>query len=439
MMKGKRILCLLMGLILVFSVFLSGCGGEKSRQGTDTEENNTEAFNQKKDTTPIEITFWNLFGGGEGDFVDQIVNGFNESQKEVVVKALRLESNEYYAKFGTALTSGKGPDIAVCHIDRLSPFVKAKQLAELDTPGSKVGFDYSKEITDSNTEAVEFDGKHYAVPLDTHFHMFYYNKDILKKAGLLDDKEMPVIEEMTPEGFKKFLNQIKEKVPGVVPFGVNVPYFHEPFLNLYYEAGGDLLNSDMTKAAVNNEKALAVLKFYLDLFDEKLSYVNDKTPWQTFHDGKSATWFGGVWEAGWHLGEENLNIGIATLPPIFGSETHWGSSHVLVVPAYVDTAKQEAAMKFAKYFVVTGGQIWGQAGHVPAGKGVASSEQYLNLPYRKFFIEGQKTVKFAPKTDKYNAIMTAVSETLQTIVFKKVTPEEGLRNMERAINEILAN
>jgi len=424
---------------LAATLILAGCSGNgnKSENANKPAETNGGAGGNAA-SQPVEITFWNLFGGGEGDFVDQIVNGFNESQKEVAVKTLRLESNEYYAKFGTALASGKGPDVAVAHADRLAPFVKAGQLSALDELAAKADFNFN-EITDSNVESVSFDGKPYAVPLDTHFHMFYYNKDLLSQAGLLNEDGTPKFGEISPEGFKTFLTEVKNKVPGVTPFGVNTPYFHEPFYNLYYQAGGNILTEDLSKADLNNEKAKSVLNFYLDLYDQGLSDINDKTPWDTFHSGKSATWFGGVWEAGWHLGEAGLNVGITSIPPFFGSESHWSGSHTLVIPNYVSEEKKVAAMKFMKYFTMEGGKIWGQAGHVPAGKAVAASDEYLKLPYRAEFIESQKTVKYAPKTDQYNAIDTVVKEMLQGIIFKTVTVDEGLNGMEKEINEIVQN
>ncbi|MFC5446991.1 ABC transporter substrate-binding protein [Paenibacillus aestuarii] len=393
---------------------------------------------EAKAASPVEITFWNMFGGGEGDFVDQIIKGFNDSQKEVTVKQLRLESNEYYAKLSTALSSSKGPDVAVAHVDRISPFVKAKQIVPIDQLASKVGFDLT-HVSESNIKSVTYNGKPYAVPLDTHFHMFYYNKDLLKKADLLNDDGTPKLGDMTPAGFEKTLAQIQAKVPDVQALAVNTPYFQEPFLNLYYEAGGDLLNADNTKAAINNDKALSVLKFYMDLYKNKYADLNDKSPWDTFHNGKAAFWFGGVWEAGLLLGDKSPNIGAMPLPPIFGSPTHWASSHTLVVPAYVAPEKQEAAAKFMKYFSEVGGKTWGQAGHVPANSAVTTSDEFKKLPYRSFFLEAQKTVKFAPQTDKYTTIITTVSESLQNIIFSKQTPEDGLKNMEKQINDILSN
>jgi multiple sugar transport system substrate-binding protein len=430
-LESKRFLSSLVAMTCLLSLIISGCSNSKSQATSDKTSKNTNG-------SPVELVFWNPFGGGDGDYEDQIVKAFNDSQKDVVVKQLRLASGDYYAKLGTALASGKGPDIAVVHVDKLAPFVKAKQVLAIDDIAAKVGFSYD-EITDSNAQSVMYDGKHYAVPLDTHFHVMYYNEDILKKADLLTADGKPNLTDVSQDGFVKFLQQIKTKVPDVTPMSVNTPYFQEPFYNLYYEAGGDLLNSDLTKAAINNQKALDVLKYYLKLYDTKLSDVNDKTPWQTFSDGKSAIWFGGVWEAGGHFSDKAHKIGAIPLPPIFGSNTHWASSHTLAVPAYDDPSKQQAALKFAKYYTEIAGKIWGQAGHVPAGKAVAASAEYNALPYRSEFIAAQKTVKFAPRTDKYNSIDTAIQEVLQNIVFKKVTPQEGLKTMEKNINDILDN
>ena len=40
-------------------------------------------------------------------------------------------------------------------------------------------------------EAVQVDGKQYAVPLDTHPIVLYYNKDKLAAAGLIGDNGLP--------------------------------------------------------------------------------------------------------------------------------------------------------------------------------------------------------------------------------------------------------
>ncbi|MRN53683.1 ABC transporter substrate-binding protein [Paenibacillus monticola] len=437
-MQMKKRFASLLTAGLTLTLITAGCSSGTKDNGESSTASNQPSKTESTGGSPVEISFWNMFGGGEGDFVDQIIKNFNDSQKEVIVKQLRLESNEYYAKLSTALSSSKGPDVAIAHVDRISPFVKAKQIVAVDELAAKVGFDLT-QISESNITSVSYDGKPYAVPLDTHFHMFYYNKDILQKAGLLNEDGTPKLGDMTPEGFEKTLADIQAKVPDVQAIAVNTPYFQEPFLNLYYEAGGDILNADMTKASINNDKALNVLNFYMDLYKNKYADLNDKTPWDTFHNGKAAFWFGGVWEAGLLLGDSTLNVGAMPLPPIFGSQTHWASSHTLVIPTYVTPEKQEAAAKFMKYFSEVGGEIWGQAGHVPANSKVTTSEAYKQLPYRSEFIEAQKTVKFAPPTDKYTTIITTISESLQNIIFGSETPEDGLAKLDKEINEVLDN
>lgn len=442
---------LLAGLLtLSMAASLAGCGSsgkeaqttpaagaaeETKKAEEKTEELKAEASEDAGQA--VKITFWNMFGGGEGDFVDEIVNNFNESQNQVEVESIRLESNEFYAKYAAALSAGKGPDVAVTHCDRLAPFVNSGQLTGLNDLAAQEGFAFSS-ISDLSMEAVTFDGEVYSVPLDTHFHMCYYNKEILKEAGKLKEDGKPDFGEISPEGLLTFLSEIKEAVPDKKPFCINTPYFKEPFYNMYYEAGGELLNQDLSAAAVNNEKAVEVLEFFMKAYDSGLADINDVNPWDTFAGGDSALWFGGVWEAGNYFTEENGDrFGAVALPAFFGSETHWASSHGLTIPAYVEDEKKAAAMKFMAYFSAEGSKIWGKAGHVPASKAVMESEEYLSLPYRDEFVKAQKTVKFAPQINNYNAVDTIIAEQLQSIIFGYTSIEDGLASIEAEINDLI--
>lgn len=48
-------------------------------------------------------------------------------------------------------------------------------------------------------------------------------------------------------------------------------------------------------------------------------------------------------------------------------------------------------------------------------------------------------MKFAPQTDKYAALFTAMSEELQNIIRHRIEPEAGLKVLEKSLNQILAN
>lgn len=67
----------------------------------------------------VTVDYWNLFGGGDAEFMDQIVEEFNAAHENIEVDVTRLEWEEYYTKLKTATASGNGPDIAISHVTRV--------------------------------------------------------------------------------------------------------------------------------------------------------------------------------------------------------------------------------------------------------------------------------------------------------------------------------
>lgn len=65
------------------------------------------------------------------------------------------------------------------------------------------------------------------------------------------------------------------------------------------------------------------------------------------------------------------------------------------------------------------------------------SEEYLSLPYRDEFVKAQKTVKFAPQINNYNAVDTIIAEQLQSIIFGYTSIEDGLASIEAEINDLI--
>ena len=63
-MKRKDLfVCLLIAVMLIFSISTASATGEKETEAVEKEG-------------PIEITFWSLFTGGDGEFFDAMVDEF---------------------------------------------------------------------------------------------------------------------------------------------------------------------------------------------------------------------------------------------------------------------------------------------------------------------------------------------------------------------------
>ena len=155
----------------------------------------------------VEVTFLTLFTGGEGYIMTSLIEQFNKEQSEIVVVEQPVEWGEYYNKLLAAMVAGNPPDIGVMHLSTLPDYVERGTLTPVDNYISdELKNDYLENIRNS----VTFDNQMYALPLDTHPIVLYYNKSVLQEAGLVDENG----EITLPKTFEEFYNsckQIKEK------------------------------------------------------------------------------------------------------------------------------------------------------------------------------------------------------------------------------------
>ena len=142
---------------------------------------------QRPTQRPIEIRMWTLLSGGDGARMRALVEDFNASQRAVRVTSTTLKWGEpFYTKLITSSVVGAGPDIATVHLSRLPNLAGGGVLrpigdAELAAAGLR-GSDYFPR----QWEKSRYEGRNYAIPLDMHPMVMYYNKTLAGKAGLLD-------------------------------------------------------------------------------------------------------------------------------------------------------------------------------------------------------------------------------------------------------------
>ena len=78
------------------------------------------------------VTFWHLFGGGDGERLTEILADIDAEHADSDVRELILPwGNPYYTKLALAAVGGSPPDVAVVHATRLPSFAPAGLLEEL--------------------------------------------------------------------------------------------------------------------------------------------------------------------------------------------------------------------------------------------------------------------------------------------------------------------
>ncbi|SCK56098.1 extracellular solute-binding protein [Streptomyces sp. WMMB 322] len=290
------------------------------------------------------VTYWDTSNDAEKGTYKKIAEDFEKKHPKVDVKYVHVNFGDANQKFKNAAGGNSGaPDVMRTEVAWVADFANLGYLAPLDgTPALDDTGDYIKTAAGST----RFKGKTYAVPQVTDTLGLFYNKKMLKKAGV-----------GVPESFdelKKSAEKIKSRTGGTALYlRGDDPYWFLPYL---YGEGGDLVDPTAKKITVDDgpgAKAFARMK---DLVDSKAA-VTDSSDGQenglkAFQDGDVAMIIDGPWDiAGAQQGKEfkddKDNLGVAPVPA--GSKGSGSPQGGWNLSVYAGTKNMRTAQEFAKY------------------------------------------------------------------------------------------
>ncbi|MGE4584283.1 MAG: ABC transporter substrate-binding protein [Sphaerochaeta sp.] len=393
---------------------------------------------QQKAQGPIEITFWSLFTGGDGEFFDAMVKEFNASQNDIVMKNDMVKFDNYYTKLTTALAAKTAPDVVVIHQGNLLNYVPSGSLLPLD---SYLDAATLADFQQAPLDACRFDGKLYSLPFDVHPIVMYYNKDLMAKAGIT--KVPQTAQEFIDASLaiKKATGKWGTAIDNTT--GVYKAYtLTRLFMSMLAQQGGSLLTADAKAPNFNNaygEKALKWLEDLVNTYQVNPTELDYDAAMNLFKLGDAAFYFNGVWATGTLEKQQGLNFGAAPLPPIMGGQAAWAGSHTLAIPVQKnqDPKKVEAALTFIKWMTAHG-ELWAKAGHIPTRKSVAQKDAMKSLPYRADYAAAAAFALPTPRTPAWEEIYGTLSDKLEFAVTKNQAPKAALADMEQTVKDIIA-
>lgn len=290
------------------------------------------------------VTYWDTSNDAEKATYKKIAEDFEKKHPKVNVQYVHVNFGDANQKFKNAAGGNSGaPDVMRTEVAWVADFASLGYLAPLDgTPALDDAGDY----LDTAAGSTRFKGDTYAVPQVTDTLGLFYNKKMLKKAGV----EVP----KTFDELKQSAEKIKSATgkTGLYLRGDD-PYWFLPYL---YGEGGDLVDPTAKKVTVDDgagAKAFARMK---DLVDSKAA-VTDSSDGQenglkAFQDGEVAMIVDGPWDiAGARQGKEfrddKENLGVAPVPA--GSKTAGSPQGGWNLSVYAGTKNLRTAQEFAKY------------------------------------------------------------------------------------------
>jgi multiple sugar transport system substrate-binding protein len=391
------------------------------------------------------ISIWEGYTGAEQTKFKHLVAAYEKANPGVKISVLYVNNDNTLQKVLTAVRGGTPPDIAYLYGSWAPNVAKIPQVVNLTNVVSKPSVNWNDFWVGERAVAT-VNGKVVGIPALVDNLAVVYNKTLFAKAGL-----QPPSPNWTWAQFQADAKALTN--PSIKQFGTAyvTPQSEDAVWHwevVLWEAGGQILNSDNTKAAfdtpagltsLNTLRAMAVNdhSMYLDPADS--AYGN------LFNSGKIGMLVTGPWDLS---SFPNVHYGVQVMPEFPG--TGGGHQTIAGPDNWVLFNNGSAQVKTAEKFV-----LWLTAtpqakafslatGDLPIRRSVANSAGFtaqMNsaLPGVSTFIDNLANVKQArPQIATYPQISAVLANMVISVLLGKAEPKAALDDAAAKVNSILA-
>lgn len=393
---------------------------------------------------------WTLLSGGDGARMRALVDEFNASQNEVRVVSTTLKWGEpFYTKLITSSVVGAGPDLATVHLSRIPNLAGGgvlRPLAEAEMQAAGIaGHDFfPRQWAKSRHE-----GQAYAVPLDIHPLVLYYNKTLLRDTGLLgQDGTLRPIEGAA--ALTQAFRTVRERTgrAGLTMESSQSSYaIWRLWVSMLAQRNVDVVRDGRFAYGAAGEESLAQIAawFRQGSATAGLDYAASTSQ---FTGGNAGFMINGVWEVpelvrAKRAGTLGFDYGIVPLPRMYANQRAWADSHCFAMPANTgrpaSPEKASAVLRFVA-FVSRRSLGWAEGGHIVANHTVARSAAALSMQPNTQYAEAARHVVYDPDGWYMGAagpMQAIASKFLPAALSPSFTPRQALTMFEEEATRLL--
>lgn len=410
-------------IISVLTLLLSGC---------ENENNNV-------DSADAVVTI-NYYGRPDKDNNESlIVEAFEKEYPNIKVNYVELpdSSNDRLKTINTVLQAGDSSiDVFAADVTWPSIFISADWVLPLN---EYITAEEMDQYLEASLEPFQVDGNLYGLPFMADTGALYYRKDLLEKY----DKEVPE----TWDELEAIAKEIVElegdpELSGFVSYWMQNESLTCAFLEIYWEAGGEVINVEGKSALEEKkvEETLIRMKEYIvdgNLGAEGMQTFDTAASRAVFSAGNAV--FSRDWLSGYSVfadesqSEISDKVAIASLPA-GGTLGGWGT----MVSKY--SKNPEAAATFAKFRANYDSQVLSNeiATIVPTISKMYEDEQVLEItPYLPEVLDPLETSKPRPLTAFYSEVSGIIQLETHSVISDMKSPEEGAKQIAAQIEGLL--
>ena len=327
--------------------------------------------------SPVTITLWSGLSGPDQTGFKKIIDGFNSSQNAVNVNYDQNSFTGYATKLSTALSASKAPNVWTLGAAGSATYMSQGQMAPVDSLIAKSKILKPSNFAASNWNAYKYKGKQEMIPLDVVPLMMYYNKALLKKAGL----KAPVVS----GGLSKIVAAAKKMTKGSSQYGLVIPTdWPMQFLwpTVLAQFGGKAFDTRANKSLVNSKPAVQALTTLRNLiYKDKLGpskYALDQDI-KMLANGSAAQIFDGSWQiTNSTLQTLGKNFGVSVVPQFGPKKKVFIGDTGFALYKKNSAAENQAAIKLIEYYETHSIEM-AKVGDVPVYKPVIASSTFKKL------------------------------------------------------------
>lgn len=390
------------------------------------------------------LQYWNLFGGGDGVRMVEMLQTFEENHDFNVDGVTLAWGAPYYTKLAMSAAGGRSPDVAVLHLSRLAAYAPGGLLDPFDEEllaEYEIGSEnFLPDIWDRGIH----DGQPYALPLDTHPYIMYYNTAVCEEAGLLDDDGNLAPMEGPDAAIDMFTRA--QDVTGRLGLAVSTQNV-EPwrtFWSLYRQLDGEVLSESAEELVVDDAGAVEALTFMRQLTVES-GVADPEMDYDAmvaeFASGNAGFMWNGPWEVATMLDQPDLQFDMTVFPAIYGNNRCQADSHSFVLPHKLD--RDEQTLRRSYEFIsgmLQNSLTWARGGHIPAYQPVVTSGEYEQLEPQSHYRDAAESVQFDPAawfSGSASELENQAGAAFSAVHTGALSPEAGLAQFKAAMLDLI--
>lgn len=405
---------------------LTACGsGSKSSDKTSDK-------GSKEDVT-LTVGFWKGDSTDEDSARKKAFAGFTE---KTGIKIKEKVYNDYETQLMTDLVGGTAPDVFYVDVSNIASLEQQKVLEPLDSYIKKQDdfdqADFYEPIF--NAFKNEEDGKQYGVPKDYSTLGFFYNEDLLKKAGMTAD-DIPT----KYEDLEFFLTTLQEKLPDVQPMVFSPLLARQMYI--MQSTGGEIVKDD--KANLDDPKVIEALQPLVDLYKKGLiktpDDLGDGWAGDTFGRGGAVISDEGAWMVS-HLKTNfpDLKWGVKEIPEINGEKRN-----MVFTVSYsmnVATKHKDESWKLINYLTHDAVKAYSEEASVlPSRQSVAKELKITEDPIMKPFADAANYATAWSDGPNLTLIMQSYENMIPSALKGEMTLEKAMKQATDTANSDISN